>query len=311
MNTQLGLTLAQLGPFADAASVTTMAREAEARGYSALWVIDRLLAPVEPRAPYPASDDGSLPPEQHIALDPLVTLATAAAHTTRIRIGTNVLVAPWYRPVLLARSLASLDVLSGGRLDIGLGLGWSPDEYDAVGVPQRGLAANQEQLLDVLDALWGPDPVAYTGAGFRVAPSGIQPKPVQRPRPPVLLAAYTQAGLERVGRRGDGWTPSGLPLDLAASMWSVVTAAAEVAGRDPSSLSLVVRANIKHTIRPLGRDRATYHGSVGQIADDVLGAVALGSHQVILDLQGTTTSVAEYLDLADAIVNASDLRIAA
>jgi alkanesulfonate monooxygenase SsuD/methylene tetrahydromethanopterin reductase-like flavin-dependent oxidoreductase (luciferase family) len=179
MNTQLGLTLAQLGPFADTASVTTMAREAEARGYSALWVIDRLLAPVEPRAPYPASDDGSLPPEQHIALDPLVTLATAAAHTTRIRIGTNVLVAPWYRPVLLARSLASLDVLSGGRLDIGIGLGWSPDEYDAVGVPQRGLAANQEQLLDLLDALWAPDPVAYTGSSDRGRQCSSPPTPQQ------------------------------------------------------------------------------------------------------------------------------------
>jgi probable F420-dependent oxidoreductase len=308
---QLGLTLAQLGPFADPVSVTTMAREAEARGYGALWVIDRMLAPVQPRTSYPATDDGSLPPEQQIALDPMLTLATAAAHTQRIRIGTNVLVAPWYRPVLLARALASLDVLSSGRLDIGLGLGWSADEYEAVGVPQRGLAARQLELLDVLDSLWGPDPVSFEGASFTVAPSRVQPKPVQRPRPPVLLAAYTPAGLERIGCRADGWTPSGLPLDVTASMWSVVTAAAERAGRDPSDLSLVVRANIKHTPRPVDGDRLTYHGSIEQIASDVRAAFALGAHQVILDLQGTTAGVAEYLDLADAILHATALSAAA
>src|SRR5215213_6265956 len=290
----LGLTLAQLGPFADPTSVETMAVAAETRRYGALWVIDRLLDPVTPRAKYPATPDGSLPEEQRIALDPLMTLATAAAHTSHIRIGTNVLVAPWYRPVLLARSLASLDVLSRGRLDIGLGLGWSVDEYAAAGVPQRRLAARQEEVMDTLDALWGEDPVSLTGQDFTVAPSNVRPKPVQRPRPPVLLAAFTPDGLERAGRRADGWTPSGLPLDVTASMWSVVTSAAERAGRDPSQLSLVVRANIKHTARPIQGERPTYHGSIEQISGEVRGAFALGATQVIIDLQGTTTTVPEY-----------------
>lgn len=308
---QIGLALAQAGPFANPTSVATMARQAEAHGYEALWVLDRLLDPRSPRSRYPGSQDGALPEEQRIALDPLVTLATAAAHTSRIRLGTNVLVAPWYRPVLLARSLASLDVLSGGRLDIGLGLGWSADEYDALGVPQRQLAARQEQLLDVFDALWAPDPVTYTGSDFRVPLAGVRPKPVQSPRPPVLLAAYTPAGLERTGRRADGWTPAGLPLNVTAGMWSAVRAAAERAGRDPSKLSLVVRANIRRTARPIGRDRAAYHGSVDQIATDVHAAFLLGAHQVILDLQGTTTSVGEYFDLAEALVEAGGLRTAA
>lgn len=307
----IGLTLAQVGPFAGPEHITHMAREADARGFDALWVLDRLLDPVAPRSRYPGTPDGALPEEQRIALDPLLTLATAAAHTTRIRLGTNVLVAPWYRPALLARSLASLDVLSGGRLDIGLGLGWSTDEYEAVGVPKRGLASRQEELLDVLDTVWSGDPVTYTGSGFTIAPTAIRPKPVQTPRPPVLLAAYTPAGLERAGRRADGWTPAGLPLDATAFMWSAVQQAAAEAGRDPAALSLVVRANVKHTPRALGADRPTYHGSVEQIAEDVRGAFALGAHQVVLDLQGTTTTVAEYLDLADAVIAAGSLRSAA
>lgn len=307
----LGLAFAQLGLFADPDRLRTMATGAEARGYAGLWVIDRLLDPIEPRTPYPASLDGSLPPEQKVALDPLVTLATAAALTTRIRLGTNVLVAPWYRPVLLARSLASLDVLSRGRLDIGLGLGWSADEYAALGVPQHRLAVRQEQLLDVFDAVWGSEVVVYDDGDVRIAPSGIRPKPRQRPRPPILLAAYAPAGLARAGRRADGWTPSGLSLADTAAMWSVVTRAAAEAGRDPASLSLVVRANVHHFDRPAGPGRPTYHGSVDQIADDVRGAFALGARQVILDLQGTTGDVAAYLDLADAITAAGDLRSAA
>ncbi|HEX2127396.1 MAG TPA: LLM class flavin-dependent oxidoreductase, partial [Thermoleophilaceae bacterium] len=146
----IGLTLAQVGPFAGPDSVTSMARSAEARGYSALWVLDRLLDPVAPRSSYPGTPDGALPEERRIALDPLVTLATAAAHTSRIRLGTNILVAPWYRPVLVTLPWRH-STLSWGRLDIGLGLGWSADEYDAVGVPQKRLAARQEELLDVFD----------------------------------------------------------------------------------------------------------------------------------------------------------------
>lgn len=308
---QIGLSLAQLGPFADRSSIEAMATGAEQRGYDSLWVIDRLLDPVAPRSSYPGTPDGSLPPEQRIALDPLVTLAAAAAITTDIRLGTSVLVAPWYRPVLLGRALASLDVISRGRLDIGLGLGWSADEYAAVGVPQRDLAARQEELLDVLDALWSNDVAEISTPHVELAPSRIRPTPVQRPRPPILLAAYTPAGLERVGRRADGWTPAGLPIDVTAAMWSVVTGAAVDAGRDPSELSLVVRANVHHSARALAGNRPTFHGSVDQIADDVRAAFGIGARQVIVDLQGSTCSVSEHLDLADAIVAAGELRSAA
>jgi probable F420-dependent oxidoreductase len=308
---RIGLSLAQLGPFADLASIEAMATGAEARGYHSLWVIDRLLDPVAPRSSYPGTADGAIPPEQRIVLDPLMTLAAAASMTTDIRLGTSVLVAPWYRPVLLARSLATLDVLSRGRLDIGLGLGWSADEYAAAGVPQRRLADRQEELLDVLDTVWASDVVELHTDHVELAPSRIRPTPVQRPRPPILLAAYTPQGLERVGRRADGWTPAGLPIDVTAAMWSVVTAAAVDAGRDPGELSLVVRANARHTARPIDHDRPAYHGSVEQIAADVRAAFEIGATEVLVDLQGSTSTVSEHLDLADAIVAAGGLRTAA
>lgn len=310
---EIGLAVAQIGHFAHPDDVVAMAVGAEQRGYAALWALDRLLAPVAPRSAYPGNPEGLLPAAMAVALDPLVTLATVAASTTTIRLGTNVLVAPWYRPALLARSLASLDVISRGRLDVGLGLGWSADEYEGVGVPQRDLAARLEDLLDTLDALWRPgaEAVSYHGRDFRVAPSSFRPQPLQQPRPPILLAAYTPAGLERIGRRADGWTPAGLDIPTTAAMWGMVVAAAEAAGRDPDQLSLVVRANVHHTLVPLGPGRPTYHGSIDQIAADVRGAFEIGARQVILDLQSTTSGVDEYLDVADAISVAARVRVAA
>jgi len=294
----IGLGLPQVGPFADPHLIRAGAARAEAAGYSSLWVLDRLLAPEHPRSPYPASADGRLPPEQYVVLDPLVALTFAAATTTRVRLGTNVLVAPWYAPVLLARSLASLDHLSGGRLDVGLGLGWSPDEYAAVGVEQRGLAMRMEEILEVLSVAWREDVVEIETSREVIAPSTIGLKPVQRPRPPVLLAAYSPAGLERIARRADGWTPAGLPVELVGSMWASVVETAERYGRDTSTMRLVVRANVKVTGGDLGPQRPPFVGSVREVRDDVERHRELGVHELILDLQGTTMDLDEVFDLA-------------
>src|SRR6266508_4466620 len=132
---RLGLSLPQIGPLATTDNIATIATEAEGAGFDTLWVLDRLLAPVSPRTPYPGKPDGVLPSQFATCLDPLETLTFAAAVTERIGLGTSVLDLPWYRPLLLARRLATLDVLSRGRLVVGFGLGWSRDEYDSLGIP--------------------------------------------------------------------------------------------------------------------------------------------------------------------------------
>jgi probable F420-dependent oxidoreductase len=305
-----GLAIPQVGSLADPSIIRTVAVEADRAGFASLWALDRLLAPVEPRTPYPAAPDGVLPREQHTVLDPLGVLTLAAAVTSDIRVGTNVLVAPWYPAALLARALTTLDHLSGGRLTVGLGLGWSADEYEAVGVPQRDLAARAEETLDVLDAVWTNDVVEHRGARFQIAPSTILPKPVQRPRPPLLLAAYTPAGLDRIARRADGWTPAGLPVGAIAPMWAMLRDAAAGHGRDPDALDLVVRANIKVVDVPLGADRPSYWGTVEQVVDDLDATRRAGGHEVILDLQACTTTAAELLDLASALVEHDQAAVA-
>jgi alkanesulfonate monooxygenase SsuD/methylene tetrahydromethanopterin reductase-like flavin-dependent oxidoreductase (luciferase family) len=131
--TTIGLTLPHLGTGIGPEAIVNAARRAEALGYDNLWVIERLLYPTNPRSKYPATADGSLPVQYAQALTPLETLTYVAAHTERIGLGTSVLIMPLHNPVMLARQLATLDVLSGGRLRLGLGQGWSADEIEAVG----------------------------------------------------------------------------------------------------------------------------------------------------------------------------------
>lgn len=306
----IGLAIPQIGGLADPDTVRAVATAAERTGYSSLWAMDRVLAPLDPRTPYPATPDGVLPPEQATALDPIGVLTLAAAVTDRIRVGTSVLVGPFYPPVLLARSLATLDQISTGRLTVGLGLGWSRDEYDAVGVPQRDLASRGEELLDVLDAAWSTDVVAHRGERVRIEPSVIGLKPRQRPRPPVLLAAYSPAGLDRVARRADGWMPAGLPVDAVAPMWAAVRDMAAGHGRDPDELTLVVRANVKLSTTPLGADRPSYWGSVEQVASDLDATRSAGAHELIVDLHSDATSGDHMLALAGTLLDAAALTAA-
>jgi alkanesulfonate monooxygenase SsuD/methylene tetrahydromethanopterin reductase-like flavin-dependent oxidoreductase (luciferase family) len=135
----------------------------------------------------------------------------------------------------------------------------------------------------------------------RIAPSTIGLKPLQRPRPPLLLAAYTPAGLDRIARRADGWAPAGLPVEALAPMWSTLCDMAVGRGRGADELALVVRANVKLTDRPLDSNRPSYWGSCEQVADDLVATRAAGAHEVILDLHSDARTATELLDLASEL----------
>lgn len=294
---RIGIGLPQLGHFADVDTLRRVAIAAESGGVSSLWAIDRLLVPVNPRTAYPASADGVLPPEQRTAIDPLVALTVAATVTDRIRLGTSVLVAPWYPPVVLARSLASVDVASAGRLTVGLGVGWSVDEYEAVGASMEQRGRRLDEILELLTSLWGGRTQRITSQE-RVEPASLTIHPVQHPRPPVLLAAYTAAGLDRIARTADGWLPTGLPLDAIADGWTTIRHNAAAAGRDPNALELIVRAAPSISGGALGPTRAPFTGSKRQIADDIAHTRDLGAHELIIDLQAQAAHADELVDTA-------------
>ena len=296
----IGLNLPQMGSFAEPNSVRTAAAQAEAAGFTSLWAVDRLLAPVEPRSQYPGKLDGRLPVAQQRILDPLMTLCTAAAVTSTVRVGTSVLVAPWYPPAVLARSLASLDHLSDGRLDVGLGLGWSEDEYAAVGRPMLALGRRMEEVLDVFEALWSGEPRAV-GTGSEAVPASRVLVPSQPAGPPVLLAAFTPAGLDRIARRADGWLCVGMPLGVVDQLWQGTRAAAEQQGRDPAGLRLVVRADIDLFGRPIGAERSPFTGTVQQVKGDIAHARDIGVDELVLDLQAVAGSTDDLLERAVAL----------
>jgi probable F420-dependent oxidoreductase len=280
---RIGFNLPQIGPTASPKAIVQAARRAEALGYDSLWVTERLLFPEKPQTPYPATPDGSLPEAYKRVLDPLETLTFAAAHTSRVALGTSVLDLPYYNPVLLARRLTSLDVLSEGRLRVGLGLGWSKDEFDTVGVPLAERGRRADEALRLLKAIWTSDPVEFHGKYYQLPRSFIGPKPVQKPHPPIYLAAYVAPALKRVATLADGWNPAGIPIEGMAQMMGQVRDMAKAAGRDPASLALVVRANLYVTSKPLDAKRWIFAGSPEQIKEDVERVRALKADELFFD----------------------------
>ncbi|HVS14750.1 MAG TPA: LLM class F420-dependent oxidoreductase [Thermoanaerobaculia bacterium] len=301
---RLGYCLPQVGPTAGPQTLVDVARRAESLGYDTAWVLDRLLYPTHPRAPYPVSADGSLPGAYRRVLDPIASLTWVAAATERIALGTSILVLPWYNPVLLARQLATLDVLSGGRLRVGVGTGWSPDEYEAAGVPMAGRGARAEESLAVMKAIWAGGTVSHRGERFTLPESQMELHPVQQPGPKVYMAAYTPAVLARVGEVADGWIPAGLPNAAIPSMFEQVKAAAGAAGRDPGSLELVIRANLTLLPEPLPEEgRYSFVGSLEQIGADLHALREMGAHEVHFDAQFSPgiASVDDHLALAERL----------
>ncbi|BCK57632.1 TIGR03619 family F420-dependent LLM class oxidoreductase [Nocardia wallacei] len=290
----LGFALPQFGKSAYD-DIAHFASTAERLGAGSLWVGDRLLAPTDPARGYAGTD--SIPPEFRTVLDPLVALTVAATATTTARLGSNVLVAPWYPPVALARQLTSIDVISGGRLLPGFGIGWSPEEFQAAGVPLRERGARLDELLDVLNAMWTTNPVEHHGRHWTIPPSWVDLKPAQRPHPPIHLGAFTPPGLKRVGRRADGWlavvqVPGRTHrADELEQQRAVIDDAARAAGREPEAVRTVVRVNVAAGSR------------VEQVADTLRLLTDDGYEDTFVDLMFAVSGLDEHLDWANRLLN--------
>src|ERR1700742_5016588 len=213
---RIGFTLPQYGPVANRPEeLPRFAAEGERLGADALWVGDRLLSPLEPKIGYGMQGPGPFPPEFASVFDPFTALTLAAAVTTRVRLGTNVLNAPFYSPMPLARTPTSIDRARGGRLD---------------------------EILDVWDAAWTQETVQHSSPLWMVPSSRIDHKPAKRP--PVQLGGFAPAALRRIGRRADGWLAAGMLPDMlkAESLkppLAAIRKAAEEAGRDPAAIEVV------------------------------------------------------------------------
>jgi probable F420-dependent oxidoreductase len=271
----LGFALPVSGSWATPANCVRIASRAEALGYASLWTFQRLLSPM--------GRDGNpaLAPQYRRVLDPLAVLAYVAGQTTTARLGVAVVNMPYYAPIVLAKLLTTLDHLSGGRVDAGLGIGWLEPELAAVGMTTARRGARAEDYLRCLRAIWTEEVVEYSGEFYRVPRCRVEPKPVQAPHPPVLLGGGADAALRRAGRMADGWISSSR-ADLTAIGRSIATvrAGATEAGRNSGALRFICRGVVK--VRT--GERAPLVGSLDDIRADLADLAAKGVTETFVDL---------------------------
>ncbi|MGA5323127.1 TIGR03619 family F420-dependent LLM class oxidoreductase [Streptomyces seoulensis] len=298
MTTRLGLGLPQMRQYDLGRDVPDVARAAEEIGYDSLWVFERALVP-EPATQGLYGIPGVPWPDYYRGVaDPLVTLTLAATATSRAELGSSVLVAPLHLPFQLAKSLATLDAVSGGRVIAGFGTGWSLDEYAAAGVlpfEERGTAL--DEVIAVCRAVWGPDPVVHHGKTTDIASAIVGPKPV---RPiPVLLAAANRRAMRRLVERADGWLPGAYGPEQLAAQWRDLRELAEEAGRT-EPVRTVIRVNARVAAKPeTGPDRALFEGDTDQIAADIAAHTGIvPDAEILLDVQSEARDAAELKDTA-------------
>lgn len=265
------------GSWATASNQVEIAQRAEALGYHSLWTFSRILYPDAP-------PDQRLAPPYRSVHDPLTVAAFLAGVTRRVRLGLAVVNLPFYPPLVLAKALTSIDIVSNGRLDAGLGLGWAAEEFAAAGVDMARRGERAEEFLACLRAIWAEGPVEFEGEFYRVPRGWVDPKPVQVPHPPILLGGTAEPALRRAGRLADGWISSSrFPGDQIPRAAAVIRDAAERSGRDPGTVRLIVRGSLRLRDQD-NEDAPTMTGTTDKVRGDLAGYAAAGVDEVFLDL---------------------------
>ena len=272
----------------DIDAVYAYAERAEALGFESVWAWDHVILGVDPAFPI---------------LDAVGTLTAIAARTRRIRLGTGILVMPLRNPTVAAKALGTLDIISGGRLILGVAAGWYAREFDAVGVPFKQRGRLFERNLDILIRLWTEERVTLKVDEFNLRDAVMRPRPAQRPRPPILIGGYVDAVLRRVATMGDGWLTYFYTADSYRRSWEKIVGFAREVGRDPATLTgtnqlaIYVGRSRAQTEAPLRQwlqtewDVAAWsestiehaiRGSVDECVGQLRAHVTSGVHRIIL-----------------------------
>ena len=237
----VGLHALGIGPGAQPGIIAAVARAAEAGGLTTLWAGEHVVMVDQPRSRYPYSADGRIAvPADADWLDPLLALTYAAAVTRTIGLATGVLLLPEHHPVLIAKQAATLDLLCGGRFTLGAGIGWSAEEFAALGVPFARRGARTAEYVQAIRALWADDVASFGGEFVGFQHVRTYPKPVRDRRIPIVLGGNSDTALDRAAAVGDGWYGFNVTLADVAGRVAVLREAARRRRRDPAELSVAV-----------------------------------------------------------------------
>jgi probable F420-dependent oxidoreductase len=245
---KFGTVLPQFGPHAREPGVRerlgAIARAADRLGYDVVWTAEHLIFPREIRTEYPYGGKFPYDVDDPI-LDVATTLAWIAAQTTRVRLGSSVVVLPYHHPVALAKALATVDVLSGGRLLLGVASGWLREEFELLGVPFAERGARTDEGIALLKHLWTAERIDFDGRFFSLRDAAQAPKPLQKPHPPIWIGGDGGAALRRVARLGDGWVAAPRSRERLAASIATIRREAERAGRDPASIGVASGGGVR------------------------------------------------------------------
>lgn len=277
---KFGIAFANTGPFTSRSGLVDLAQGAEEAGFESLWTVEHVIFPEGYTSEYPYDPSGRMAAEASTPLpDPLQWLAFAGAATERIRLATGILILPQRNPLVLAKEVATLDDLSGGRVMLGIGVGWLREEFDALGIPWERRGARADEYVEVMRALWSDDRVGFHGEFVDFDGASVNPKPAAG-RVPIHVGGHSRAAAKRAGRLGDGFFPGKGEL---AELLDVMRQTAADSGRDPSAIEVTA-------------------WSSEIFGDDPVGAVeelaAMGVHRTIVPAflyrKDTRTALAEF-----------------
>ena len=297
MPTTFGTSLPSRGDMASPENLRTLAQRAESLGFDSVWVSDHIILPRKVDSFYPYAADGvaTFQPDEDY-YEPLAALNFLAGCTQKIRLGTHVLILPYRNPVLTAKMLSTLDVLSGGRLILGAGVGWMEEEFQALGLDtyaQRG--AVTDEYIQIFKELWTKDDPVFQGEHYQLSGMGFMPKPVQKPHPPIWIGGHTNPAIRRAAKYGDGWMPIGLrppailePEELAEKIARLRRLTVR-AGRPEDAVSLCFSTGVTFDDSP-GATRRMMSGRAEQIAADVRQYQDLGVRNFILGFPGESVA---------------------
>jgi probable F420-dependent oxidoreductase len=283
---KIGITLPQLGTQATRKNLTLYAKKVENSGFDSVWVLERLLWPINPQTPYPVTPDGSLPLQYQSVLDPIDTLSFVAANTEKIFLGTSVIDAPFHSPVDLGKRFSTLDALSKGRAICGLGIGWSKDEYQASNVSFKNRGKRADEFVQAIRRTWTEEIVEFRGEYYNIPASKIGPKPTQKPHIPIYLGGFSPNTFSRIVNFGaNGWLGVLFgPLGQLQQTVDMFKGLASRAKKDPNTFKVILltNPNVFKTKDSGGNQRFPMTGTIEEIASDVRKIKDMGIDHIIL-----------------------------